>query len=115
MIENNRTSFGKRLSDAFFPKDIRDFLYTDLMDVGPAKINGWSFMHMFSGIIIGLLGFKFWSAFFIHLAWEIFQATIGDNKLDAETLIDVPLDTLFFLFGWYLVYIVYCYEGVQLF
>ena len=102
-MENNRTSFGKRLSDAFFPDDIKNFLYRDFMTVGAAQINGWSFMHMFSGIIVALLGFRFWPAFFIHLSWELFQAAIGDNSLDCETLYDVPLDTLFFLFGWFIV------------
>jgi hypothetical protein len=96
----DRNSFGKKVSDSFLPKDIKELLFRPLIKLGPADINGWNFMHMFSGILIASFGFDFWQAFFIHLVWEIFQATVGDNKLDSETLLDVPLDTLFFLFGY---------------
>lgn len=95
-------TFGKQVSDGFMPDFLKIILYKKLIGIGPAHINGWSFMHLLSGIIVGLLKFNALPAFIIHTIWEIFQASVGDNKLDLETAIDVPLDTLFFMFGWFL-------------
>ena len=103
-MEQARTSFGERISDAFMPKQVKKLLYTEIVSLGEsnADINGWSFMHMLSGVIIALFGFKALPAFVIHTLWELFQATVGDNKWDYETLVDVPMDTLFFMIGWWI-------------
>lgn len=96
-----RKGLGKRISDAFMPKPVKKILYTNIIPVGPAYINGWSFMHMLSGVIVGMMKIDWLTALIIHTLWEIFQATIGDNSLDVETLFDVPLDTMFFMMGWW--------------
>mgnify|MGYP001579744710 CR=1 FL=1 len=50
MVNNDdikkRTSIGRRISDAFLPYPIKKFLYEDLIFIGPASINGWSFLHI---------------------------------------------------------------------
>lgn len=101
---DDRLSFGKRMSDAFLPPAITRALYTTIVPVGPAEINGWSFMHLLSGMILALLwpSVEWWQALIIHTMWELFQALIGDNKMTLETLVDVPLDTLFFMAGFLL-------------
>jgi|UniRef100_A0A6C0IUK2 hypothetical protein len=98
---DDRTTFGKRLSDAFLPKLITDFLYTKYVKVFDTYINGWSFMHLLSGIIVSMK-YDWHAALLIHTLWELFQAIIGDNDPTLETLVDVPLDTLFFMFGWWI-------------
>jgi len=100
-MNENRTTFGKRLSDAFLPKPITDFLYKDYVKIFDAYINGWSFMHLLSGIIVSLK-YDWPAALLIHTLWELFQACIGDNEPTLETLVDVPLDTLFFMLGWWI-------------
>jgi hypothetical protein len=95
-----RTSFGQRLSDAFLPDVLRAPLFRPIVRVGPTDINGWSFVHALSGVALSRL--SFWQALAVHTAWEVLQALVGDNKRDWETALDVPLDTLFFMAGWWL-------------
>lgn len=62
-------------------------------------------MEFFAHMIVAYLKFNWIQALIIHTCWELFQAIIGDNKLDLETLIDVPLDTVFFMVGYFIVQI----------
>jgi hypothetical protein len=95
-------SIGKRISDGLLPENITKILYKNFVKVGEAYINGWSFMHLFSGIITSLYGYNLWAAIIIHSLWELFQTCIGDNSWDLETMYDIPLDTAFFMFGWWI-------------
>ena len=104
-INEDRDTIGKRISDAYLPNNIRDFLGRRIISVGPADINGWSFIHMLSGIFIGLglFNFNIYQALSIHTFWELFQASVGDNMYGMETLIDISLDTIFFSIGYFLI------------
>lgn len=99
-MNDDREAPLKRISDGLLPRDIRDFLFDAvLLKVGPAEVNGWSFVHMFSGWLVSRLGYSWKQGQVIHAAWEGFQFISGDNRLDLETAIDVPLDTMFFAVG----------------
>jgi len=102
-IDNeDRETIGKRISDACLPNSIRNFLGKRIIAVGPADINGWSFIHMLSGVFIGIFNFNIYQALSIHTTWELFQAIVGDNMYGMETLIDISLDTTFFSIGYFL-------------
>lgn len=90
---------GQWASDGFLPTAVSSFLYTEYFHVGPAAVNGWSAVHAVSGVLASFLTPQLVDAFMIHSAWELFQFVIGDNKFDAETVVDVTLDTLFFMLG----------------
>ena len=98
----DRLSFEKRISDGFFPPSIVKCL---LQPIIPGTVfNGFTIVHMLSGMIMGLVIEKWWHALIFHTMWELFQFAIGDNTFTQEDLLfDIPLDTLAFMTGWFLV------------
>ena len=95
----DRTTLLQRISDGFIPPDIAKILYQPFFRVGPTDVNGWSLVHMISGMLFALVTHNIWIALLVHTGWEGFQFIAGDNKFDIETAIDISLDTLFFLAG----------------
>ena len=103
--------------DVFLPKNVKDFL--DIDYIGSYKktfyISGWSILHLITGIIFGYiyLYFKYDSRFYIlkmfaiHTIWEIWQIIIGMSKpyklIGHSNLIDIIMDTIFFMLGAYIV------------
>jgi hypothetical protein len=104
--------------DVFLPEKVKNILGTDL--IGSSKktfyVSGWSIVHLISGIIIGyiylylkwdikLYTFKL---FILHTIWEIWQILIGMSKpyklTGRSNLIDIIIDTVFFMSGAYIVY-----------
>lgn len=87
----------QRVSDAFMPPLVRDWLYTEYFKVGPTPVNGWSGIHAVTGAALGWL--PLYDAVLLHSLWEGFQFLAGDNTFDNESYIDIGLDTLFFSVG----------------
>lgn len=102
--------------DAFLPEKIKQLLSTDL--IGSSKktfyVSGWSIVHFMNGIIIGYLYFYFnwdrrlymFKLFIIHTLWELWQMLIGMSKpynlTGRGNIIDMIMDTLFFMLGAYI-------------
>jgi hypothetical protein len=103
--------------DVFLPEKVKNILGTDL--IGSSKktfyVSGWSIVHLISGIIFGyiylylkwdirLYTFKL---FILHTIWEIWQMLIGMSKpyklTGRSNLIDIIMDTIFFMLGAYIV------------
>lgn len=100
-VRSKRQSWGKRISDGLLPQPVVRFLWRPI--IPGTVINGYSFVHFFSGVIFGLFTCEWGAALLWHTVWEMFQFAVGDNKWEREDLLyDIPLDTLMFMFGWYL-------------
>ena len=108
--------------DVFLPEQVKNILGTVL--IGSSKksfyVSGWSIVHLISGIIFGyiylylkwdirLYTFKL---FILHTIWEIWQMLIGMSKpyklTGRSNLIDIIMDTVFFMSGAYIVRCLYC-------
>ncbi len=100
--------------DMFLPKPIIAILdYTFIGDVEKSfYVNGWSLLHMFSGCLVAyFLLFKsshiYLKAFLIHTLWELWQVYIGMAKpfllTGHSSLVDMIVDTIFFMFGVFLI------------
>jgi len=106
--------------DLFLPQKFKNLLETHIY--GSYKdsiyITYWSLLHILNGILSGSLYLKlnlpikyyFFNMFIIHTLWEIWQVFIGMSKpfltSGKNNIFDIILDTLFFLFGAYIVYII---------
>ena len=108
--------------DFFMPKCIKDKLETYIIgnDKSLFYVNYWSFVHMFSGVLSGLLyiyfGYSlnaynyFYTMLIIHTLWEIWQILIGmSDPLELRRQIDILVDTLFFISGAILVFYIFKY------
>jgi hypothetical protein len=120
--------FGERVSkilfnsgDVFLPMRVKSVLNTYLYNTPNHSfyINGWSILHLLSGILFGaiylFLG-KEESLFYFHLLilhtiWELWQVFIGMAKPWRRTgdsnLIDSVVDTGLFMMGAYVALSVY--------
>jgi hypothetical protein len=108
-MEVNKNSLLYRSGDVFLSPKVRKFLET--YHIGDSKslvyVTNWSFVHFLSGIFLGWIlvsYFSDWnyylSGFWIHTVWELWQIVIGMTKIHTyRGLIDVGVDTLFFMFG----------------
>ena len=97
-----RTTILQRISDGFLPVAVTSQLYKRIYKIHETDINGWSFVHLISGYITAYFISSYKEAFYTHTLWEMFQFIAGDNKFDLESAIDITLDTLFYMFGFYL-------------
>lgn len=103
--------------DVFLPESIKQsldvFLYKSKN--GTFYINGWTFIHLFSGVILGALYlylgkrigfFYYYNLLIIHTIWELWQMLIGMSKpwtlTGHSNLIDTFVDTFVFMFGAYI-------------
>lgn len=106
-----------RSGDMFMPYKIKKILNITLL--GNSKtyyINGWSFMHLVSGMIIGYiyiyLGYSsvdyYYKMFILHTIWELWQMLIGivnPFKWKGDSgLADTIVDTIFFMIGSYMIH-----------
>ena len=108
--------------DVFLPEQVKNILGTDL--IGSSKksfyVSGWSIVHLISGIIFGYIYLYLkWDIrlytlklFILHTIWEIWQMLIGMSKpyklTGRSNLIDIIMDTVFFMSGAYIVRCLYC-------
>ncbi len=92
----------QRLSDGLLPDFIRKRLDIVLIDDPPFEINGWSFIHMFSGLLLARMGYSMGETQSLHASWEFFQLRIGDNDFSLESFVDVAADTWFTTVGFLL-------------
>ena len=104
--------------DVFLPEKVKNILGMDL--IGTSKktfyVSGWSLVHLINGIIIGYIYLYFkWDIrlyalklFIIHTIWELWQVLIGMSKpyklTGRSNLIDIIMDTIFFMSGAYIVH-----------
>jgi hypothetical protein len=99
--------------DFFLPKPIKQMLDKHIYDT-PNKllyINGWTFIHYFSGMLMGMiylyLGKKidfyyYYNLFIIHTIWELWQILIGMTKIwELNGIIDTTVDTIVYMIGAY--------------
>jgi VanZ family protein len=107
--------------DVFLPPRVKRVLTTFLYNTpnNSFYINGWSILHLLSGILIGLLYLflgKEETTFYVHLLiihtiWELWQVFIGMAKPWRRTcdsnLIDSIVDTVMFMMGAYVALSVY--------
>lgn len=103
--------------DFFLPKPIIKVLnfYIYKNKNNSFYINGWSLIHLLSGIILGTLYLYlninttsyYYNLFIIHTLWELWQILIGMSKpwklTGDSNLIDIFVDTLIFMFGTYII------------
>ena len=109
--------------DVFLPPKIKQLLDTDIFGSSKKTLyfSGWSIMHFISGILMGYIylylqynpspSMYFYKMFVIHTMWELWQMLIGMSKpynlTGSSNLIDTILDTVFFMIGTYIPYVVY--------
>lgn len=107
--------------DVFFPASIKKMLdyYIYTTPNNSFYINGWTFLHFFSGMIIGCIylylgkkiTFYYYYLFIIHTMWELWQMLIGMSKpwklVGDSNLIDTFLDTFVFMIGTYITLKIY--------
>jgi hypothetical protein len=107
--------------DVFLPPRVKRVLTTFLYNTpnNSFYINGWSILHLLSGILIGLLYLFlgkeettfYFHLFIIHTIWELWQVFIGMAKPWRRTgdsnLIDSVVDTVMFMMGAYVALSVY--------
>jgi hypothetical protein len=114
-VNNNITTFLYNSGDVFLPETKKRFLSQNIIGTKDfIYIDGWSFVHMFSGVFVGfLLNSKIQNTtdyyvdlFIIHTVWELWQCAIGGNQpwklVGYNSLIDSVIDTIFFLIGGFL-------------
>jgi len=98
----DRTSLGKRISEGLLPQPLVNILNKEI--ITGTVFNGWSIVHMISGMIAGLFIDEWLTALIVHTLWEIFQFIVGDNTFTTEDILfDIPLDTIMFMLGWWIV------------
>ncbi len=108
------TSIFYKSGDLFLPKPIVNILdFTFIGDIDKSfYINGWSILHMISGILIAyFILFKdsniYFKAFLIHTLWEFWQIYIGMANpfvlTGHSSLVDIFIDTIFYMFGVFLI------------
>jgi len=102
--------------DVFLPKQIKELLDTTLYasENKSFYVNGWTFIHIFSGILFGYLylyiGYPksnyFYNMLVLHTLWELWQILIGMSKPFTLTghnnRIDIFVDTIAFMCGSYI-------------
>jgi hypothetical protein len=114
MVEKD--SIFYKSGDIFLPKEIRDILdFTFIGSINSHKsfyINGWSLLHMLSGILVAYFILKddpriYIKSFIIHTVWELWQTYIGMANpfrlTGKSSLIDSIVDTIFYMFGVYII------------
>ena len=104
--------------DVFLPEKVKNILGTDLIGSSNKTfyVSGWSIVHLINGLIIGYIYLYFkWDIrlyalklFIIHTIWELWQVLIGMSKpyklTGRSNLIDIIMDTIFFMSGAYIVH-----------
>lgn len=103
-----------RSGDIFLPSTIVSYLDKTLLGHSNTYyVNGWSFLHYLSGVVLGYiyLSLKFpldeyyYKLIIIHTMWELWQMLIGmANPFQwkgGSGLADTILDTFFFMVGTY--------------
>lgn len=111
-----KTDYIFQSGDLFLSKYMRSFLETFIY--GNYKqsiyITYWSIMHLLSGIVVAYV-FKYYEitepyfkGFIIHSLWELWQIFIGMSYpykfTGKNNIFDILLDTVFFMFGMWLIY-----------
>ena len=103
--------------DMFLPERLKYILSVDL--IGNSKktfyVSGWSIVHFINGMLFGYsylylnkdIKFYYYKLFILHSLWEMWQALIGMSKpyklSGRSNLIDIVLDTIFFMVGAYII------------
>jgi hypothetical protein len=90
--------------DLFLPKPIRSFLevYHLGNDRSLIYINNWSLLHALSGVLVAWFlntPDPYWTGFLIHSVWELWQLLVRNTPWSLRGLIDIGMDTLFFMAG----------------
>jgi len=95
--------------DFFLPKQIKERLDKHMYDNGFLYVNGWTFIHYFSGMLFGMiylyLGkevhfYYYYNLFLIHTIWELWQMLIGMTKIwELGGVIDTMMDTFVYMLG----------------
>jgi Cu-Zn family superoxide dismutase len=96
-----------RSGDLFLNDAAKKFLYSYIAgnDRSLVYINYWSVIHFLAGVLVylglRLLGIEsyFLIGLVIHTLWEFWQLSIGMTKVSARGLIDIGMDTGFFMGG----------------
>jgi hypothetical protein len=103
--------------DVFLPKPVKNLLdaplYRRKYNTYDFYINGWTFLHVMSGMLIGYIYLHkarssyeyYYTMLAIHTIWETWQIIIGMSKpyklTGRSNLIDTIMDTIFFMTGAY--------------
>lgn len=78
-------------------------------EINHVAIDRFTFVHFFIGIAYGLLGFEFWLAFLLALAWEIIENPLKFNfpvvfpRGTADTIQNAIFDIAAVMLGWALI------------
>ena len=116
MNETLLQQFLYNSGDAFLPEKIKQLLSTDFIGSSTKTfyVSGWSIVHFMNGIIIGYLYLYFnwdrrvyiFKLFIIHTLWELWETILGMSKpynlTGRGNIIDMIMDTLFFMLGAYI-------------
>ena len=72
-------------------------------------VDYWTFVHLSSGLLLGLFIKKWYYAFALLLSWEVFENSVG--LWCCETTIDIIWDLIIGMTGWITTrYIIYKYK-----
>jgi len=124
MNETLLQQFLYNSGDAFLPEKIKQLLSTDFIGSSTKTfyVSGWSIVHFMNGIIIGYLYLYFnwdrrlymFKLFIIHTLWELWETILGMSKpynlTGRGNIIDMIMDTLFFMLGAYILRSYYKYS-----
>lgn len=114
-------------SSAFFiPHELQKFIDSEIYVSKDKKliIDGWTIMHLISGIIIGFIYLHYlkynnnFIRYFIillslHIIWEYYETLINVEKPFNEIdsiYDDTIIDTIFFAIGYSFIYYLYFYQ-----
>jgi hypothetical protein len=103
--------------DFLLPKCIINILRIDILGSKNSYwyIDGWSLIHIISGIIFGYIYIKlnydinkyYFKMFIFHTIWELWQILVGMSNpftfYGKNSLTDTIIDTLCFLFGAFII------------
>jgi hypothetical protein len=104
----DKESLLYRSGDAFLPDAARKILrrYWIGDDYSLFYVNNWSLVHFVSGILTATLMPTNWNPFVvgvvIHTLWEAWQISIGMTRLNLRGVVDIGMDTVWFMTGMWL-------------
>ncbi len=93
-----------RSGDMWLPKPIVKFLDTYILGDKHSLLylNYWHINHFLSGLLFGLFQASFLLYFVLHTLWELWQLGIGMTPRSLRGFLDILMDTLVGLLGWYI-------------
>ncbi len=98
----------------FMPQKLRDWMNAFIIKANPVFINRWAFIHLISGILVGLFMDNWLVALVLHTVYEIWEWAAGPGymgrTLTKVVIIDSVIDTVFYMVGFFVVQVFMCFK-----